>query len=113
MKLSDRINDTDAAHWVIEEIRKLEVERESLAAHVKRISTAWDSCGGLPGFADCKVLQAIILASSPDTSLAHLKAKWQVEVLEEYREELGSSGVVFVDCLAKYLRRKAEEDEHD
>ena len=40
MSLSERINDTSAAPWVIEEIRKLEQQRDALAAHVERLRFA-------------------------------------------------------------------------
>ncbi|SDO71081.1 hypothetical protein SAMN04487957_11087 [Halomonas shengliensis] len=78
---------------------------EGLSVYMERLREAVEFCNEHHHFGGWTEM----LDEAPATSLARRRAEWQAELLEEYREELGSAGVAFVDCLAKQLRRQAEE----
>ena len=110
MSLSERINDTSAAPWVIEEIRKLEQQRDALAALCQEGAavlerTANDTLDGRN--------MAVRLREANTTSFARLKAQWQREALVRLRTRYcneNRSLFAIVDDEIEQLRRQAEGD---
>jgi len=63
-------------------VEELEAERDALAASLQDIRIA--ASFAAPGFA--KEIERRTL--DPTTSLAHLKAQWQAEALEDYADDM-------------------------
>lgn len=109
MSLSDRINDTYAMPLlVIEEIRKLEQERDAMAAHVERLEDIIERST----LADSPAAESA-LEDTPETSLARLKAQWQAEELERLYIETQTEPEWVNGILPRIreLRRQAEGGE--
>src|SRR5690625_3719501 len=118
MNLSERINDTSAARWVIEEIKRMEAERDALVnrsdflnQHISAMAArclVWQRHRD-PAPAAEEVLEGA-LDDKAATSLARLKAQWQAEVLDKLAVE-GNWASEAIRWEADELRRQAEGGE--
>ena len=116
MTLSNRINDTNAAPWVTEEIKKLEAERDALAAHVERLAGLWNAfcmCHEDEHGAYGARLNAAF-GEAPETSLARLIAEKQEECIMDLTRHMRKSGYHdeadgVVIWVSEYLRSQAKE----
>lgn len=136
MSLSDRINDTNAAPWVIGEIKRIEAERDALTAHVEKLNNKLaDINNSLYGLnlhiagwhlnGDTEPMDTWFEENDwePEpcgcNSLARLKAEWQTEAFRQFITEIEEAGwetspalvVTALYTRCEELRRQAEGGE--
>lgn len=117
MNLSERINDTNAAPWVIEEIKKLEakcLEWDRLHSDATNAEYVVDEEGCVIGrYIDSDWIERgdEISGREPAVSFARLKAEWQADVLETLLEAGGTSNwsAHQIRKYADHLRLQAEK----
>ncbi|WP_075881480.1 hypothetical protein [Vreelandella massiliensis] len=89
-------------------------EKDALAAHVKRIHAAFckykDSEYGSEEELEAEAYLYDVIEETPATSLAHLKAQWQAEVLEQLFIEMQTTnwGAEILPKIRE-LRQQAEK----